>query len=243
MTAVCRRYVAGNSEPEYTESAPSDFLFGMFGRVELLMPDVTTSTNGTVDVLLSLLNTMDVSGNGARFTINYDPEFLTPVRATTTGLSEGFNVNDRGVNADVGEWKIVTQGGKCPEGCGAFLRLRFEVMSAYAVTTTVSVAEAAMSVVGSSAEVDIMPVQGNVIILPPPQGVIEGCPAYSPGDLDGNGVLDMADLHLLARLKNGNGQHPTADQLRAGDFNGNGKLDNADYQTLRALLKEKGKIQ
>jgi hypothetical protein len=65
-------------------------------------------------------------------------------------------------------------------------------------------------------------------------------PPYSLGDVNGDGKVDVEDIRLLAKLKNGNGRKYTADQLRAGDFNGNGKLDNADYQALREQLKEKG---
>ena len=69
-----------------------------------------------------------------------------------------------------------------------------------------------------------------------------GIPPYSLGDVNGDGKLDVEDVRLLAKLKDGNGRKCTADQLRAGDFNGNGKLDIADYQALRALLKERGAL-
>ena len=63
---------------------------------------------------------------------------------------------------------------------------------------------------------------------------------YRLGDLNGDGLVTQEDLQLLARLKNGNGQKPAADQVMAGDFNGNGKLDNADYQALKKLLEDGG---
>ena len=67
-------------------------------------------------------------------------------------------------------------------------------------------------------------------------------PRYFLGDVNGDGKVDVEDVRLLARLKNGNARKWNDDELKAGDFNGNGKLDNADYQALRALLKEKGAL-
>ena len=63
---------------------------------------------------------------------------------------------------------------------------------------------------------------------------------YFLGDVNGDGKVDVEDVSLLAKLKNGNGRKWNEDQLKAGDFNGNGKLDNADYQALRALLNDMG---
>lgn len=247
VSAVSRRYLAGNSEPEYVESDTCEPIYGMFGRVELMIPDVTVSTNGTAEVMLSIRNTMDLSGNGGSFTISYDPSLLAPLKANSTGktgLSSAFQVTAGDPDAEVGEWTVTTKGGKCPAGGGAFLLLRFDVTTETAVTTTVAVTEASMTVAGNAgAEVDIMPVEGQVIILPPvPEAGQDGVPPYSPGDVDGNGLLDAADVRLLAKLKSAAGRKYTAAQLRAGDFNGNGKLDDADYQALRAKLKELGKL-
>ena len=245
VSAVSRRYVAGNSEPEYVESKMSDPIYGMFGMVELLVPDVTVSTNGVAEVTFSIRNTMDLSGNGGSFTISYDPAVLTPLKVNTvgtTGLSSAFQVKVKEIDDELGELTVTTQGGKCPAGGGAFLRLCFDVASVSAATTTVAVAEASMKVAGNAtAEVSIMPTSGRVIILPPAYEASQGgVPPYSRGDMNGDGVLDVADIRLLARLKDASGRKYTSEQLRAGDFNGNGKLDNADFQALKALLKAKG---
>ena len=51
---------------------------------------------------------------------------------------------------------------------------------------------------------------------------ISASPRYFLGDVNGDGKVDVEDVRLLAKLKNGNGRKWNDDQLKAGDFNGNG---------------------
>ena len=113
-------------------------------------------------------------------------------------------------SAQNGNWTVTMASGVLPAGSGRFLTFVFEALKEG--TTTAGGATVAISAASR----------------------------YFLGDVDGDGDVNVEDVRLLAKLKNGNGRKWNADQLKAGDFNGNGKLDNADYQALRAVLREKG---
>lgn len=107
-----------------------------------------------------------------------------------------------------GQWTITLTAGVLPAGSGKFFTLVFRTLKSGETT----VGEAKVTITSS--------------------------PKYQLGDVDGDGDVDVEDLRLLAKLKNGTGRKYNSDQLRAGDFNGNGKLDNADYQALRELVEK-----
>ena len=89
-----------------------------------------------------------------------------------------------------------------------------------------------------------MPVPAKVGVVARSEGENDPSvvPAWSLGDMNGDGRLTKEDSQILAQLKQSSKPKWNENELRAGDFNGNGKLDNADYQALRALLKEIGAI-
>ena len=59
---------------------------------------------------------------------------------------------------------------------------------------------------------------------------------YSQGDVSGDGVLNMDDVHHLKWLMKKKTRDPTPEEISAGDMNGNGELDHRDISLLLRLV-------
>ena len=212
VSSVSRFYTPGNSTPTETESTPTEAVMAQLGGVKFFWNDAVVRLGDKAEVMLSIENSMNYDVAGKTQTVAFAPAYLTPVRVERSGLAEDVSLSWSCVE---GLMTISMTGGTLAAGSGKFLTLVFDTVKAG--TTKVGGENGATVSIEDS------------IVVP-----------YQLGDVDGDGDVDKDDLQLLARLKNGNGQHPTTDQIKAGDFNGNGKLDNADFQALKALLKERG---
>ena len=219
VSSVSRFYTAGNSTPTITESPATETVRATLGGVKFNWLDANTKVGERVEVVLSIENALNYDVVGKSQSVSYDPQYLRPVEVLKSGLTENIVMVDDGLApSSSGCWSVTMTSGILPAGSGRFLTFVFEALKEG--TTTVGGATGDRATVVIAARSEIAP--------------------YRLGDVNGDGELTKADAQFLARLKNGAGQHPTPDQIKAGDFNGNGKLDNADYQALRALLKDKG---
>ena len=219
VSSVSRFYRAGNSTPTESESVPTEAVTARLGGVRFFWNDAGAKVGERVEVVLSIENALNFNVAGRNEAVAYDPAFLRPVEVRKSGLTEGCELTAAVAgNGDpsAGSWNISMTVGVLPAGSGRFLTFVFEALQ--------------------TGETKVGGAQGATVAI-----TAAAAPApYRLGDLNGDGQITHEDLQLLARLKNGNGQKPTADQIRAGDFNGNGKLDNADYQAMKKLLREEG---
>ena len=219
VSSVSRFYTAGNSTPTETESMTTEAVRAELGTVKFFWNDVSVKLGEHAAVMLSIENSMNYDVSGKTQTVTYDPAYLAPMKIVKSGIAEDVTYTES-VDSAQGRWSIALTGGTLAAGGGKFLTLVFDTLKEG--TTTVG--------------------EATVNIVAMPHADPTEVPPYSLGDVSGDGKVDVDDVRLLAKLKNGNGRKPTANQLKAGDFNGNGKLDNADYQELRKILKEKGML-
>jgi len=59
------------------------------------------------------------------------------------------------------------------------------------------------------------------------------------GDVDGNGVVDLADIARMQVIFRGNTPDPTADEMCAGDINGDGRFHGRDLALLIRIINGK----
>ena len=235
VSGVSYFFLPGNSEPRRVESLPSD------GRVRLGRAcDVKPASgrgmpHNCVRMPLSIENSLGLRGEGLNIQISYDPEVLTPATQADaskptvlrTGLSQNLAIQDNGATAQ-GTLVISGLSGTIEPGSGKLFTLQFKVNDSAQIglATAVGISAATIySLEGYQVAVDY---SGSEFV------VIDG--TYTPGDVNGDGVLTEADEDLLKILAKPHAREPTEDELAAGDLNGDGKLDQRDLVLLKRLL-------
>lgn len=129
VTALSRRWVAGNSEPKVFESDPSDIVKATVGNVTLSLPaSVTVYAGQQVVVPLSVNNAQGVTG-AMSFTFTYDAAYdaaaLAPVSFAPSALAQELSFESAVTN---GTWTLTTSG-TLAAGAGELLRLRFRALA------------------------------------------------------------------------------------------------------------------
>jgi hypothetical protein len=188
-----------------------------------------------VRIPLSIENSLGLRGEGMNLQISYDPQVLIPATQADagkptvlrTGLSEDVEVQDNGTTAQ-GTLVISGLSGEIDPGSGKLFTLQFKVndSAALGLATSVGISAATIySLQGFAVAVDS---SGSEFVE------VDG--TYTPGDVNGDGVVTEADEDLLKILAKPKAREPSEDELAAGDLNADGKLDQRDLVLLKRLL-------
>ena len=236
VTAVSYAYLPGNSTPKILETEPSDVAVAESGRVNLSLQRTRGKPANYVKMPVSIENSMGLRGAGMQISISYDPAVMIPAaQADTsrksvhkTGLSSGLQITDNGAAAN-GMLMISGVSGEFEAGEGKLFTLEFKVKesAALGLKTAVGISSAGFYSTGGQAQsVDIA---GSEFVE------IEA--AFTPGDVNGDGVLTVADDDLLKNLTKPKSRAAIPEEVRAGDLNGDGKLTQLDVVLLKRLLQ------
>ncbi len=167
VSALSRRWIAGNSEPEVFESRPSATVSVSLGSVTLELPETVDGYVGqVVAVPLTLNNSCGIPANFS-LSFTYDATALEPITLSTSALAEGLELSESAAN---GTWTISCEEGNLAAGAGELLRLQFRAKSvadASAVETVVKLTGATFGSVPVSPE---LPLVSAVTLSAPPTG-------------------------------------------------------------------------
>ncbi|WP_309385767.1 FG-GAP-like repeat-containing protein [Cerasicoccus frondis] len=235
VTAITHYLQPGNSKQISLESSPSEIVSAGAGNVSLSLRSIRGQPAKKVKVLLSIDNSLGLTGEGLSIDINYDPAVITPREQTDgqpsvlpTSLSRDLVFSDNGATAN-GLLSITGLSGTIQGGSGKLFVLEFHVedSASLGLHTTISFQAAELfATAGYPVSIDLSDAAN-----------LEVTDIYFLGDLNGDGQLAADDEDLLKTLTKPNSPTPTEFELIAGDLNGDGALTTGDIVLLKRLLK------
>jgi len=235
VTALTTALYPGNSQPNIVESDPSEIVSTMAGLATLRAKAVRAKPGHFVKTRISIDNSTGISGEGMEIHILYDAIRMTPRSQVDpskptvhlTGLSKNLIFSDNSATSN-GELVITGQGGALEPGDGKLFTIEFLIAESIPRKTILTFA------IDSAFLRDLY---GNPLVVDiVNEGGIEIEDGYLPGDLDGDGLVGMADFARLRDLLKPSSDPPTPEELLAGDLNGDGRLTHKDLVLLLRLI-------
>lgn len=238
VAGVSAYYLPGESAPYSVESAPSDTVSATLGGAELGLRLKYKPGRRQVLVQFSLESSRDLLGAPMELVLRYDPAVLTPLAQAepgsatvlTSGLARRLDLTDDGATAS-GTLTIQSLGGNLPPGRGLLIEAVFVVTDGIPANTPHGLVIESASLLDASAQ--------ELSVELPPCSPSELDTVATLGDLNGDGVIEDADIDRLSELILQSGVSPTPAELDAGDLNTDGLLDQSDLVLLRRELAGK----
>lgn len=211
------------------ESQKSEATFATSGSIKIETADVRGPNGATVTLPISLSQATGVAGDGMDISVLYDSSLLTPLAVQKSILTSSFTLNDN-IPSATGELNLLTMAapGVSMTGKGKIFDVVFEVSNT--------------AVLGSTGEFSFSHTQlfnstmNPLIVDFTDTSVLTVANEFILGDVDGNGVVDEADVTLACDIAVGL-VTPTALQLQAGDINRDGVIDGADICLILRIIR------
>lgn len=235
VTALSGALYPGNSVPVLVESRPSEKVSAQVGLVVLWLPEYFGRPGSNTVLQVNTPQARGIAGQDLAIRLNYNPALLTPGsqvdpdRRTVekTALTEALAITDNGATAN-GEIRISGSGAGTINGSGNLFDVNFRVAPSAPLGardpngfTHVFLRNSEGAPIGAALD---------------DYAVFTVANSYFPGDVSGDGVLDMADFTLAMKLAVGQ-RPPTPQELAAGDMNGNGEMDKNDAHLILRLIQ------
>jgi hypothetical protein len=230
-------YFPGSTVGALRESPPSDVVSATAGTVRLWMSDYSAGVGQDATLMINVDRAEGIRGAGLQISVTYDATILTPisqidaeeVTVRRTAITEQLVYSDNAPTAN----GILTINGISGQiiGAGSLFNVVFRVnpeatplsssINEFSMASLFAVGGASLAV--DSSDTATFTVSSN----------------YMLGDVNGDGVVDMEDHHLLVWLLQRNTREPTELEIRAGDMNGDGVLSQRDIPLLLRLIHGK----
>jgi len=228
LTAGATYYYYLTATDAVSESIPSNVASAVFGQVKLFIPDSYGTSGMTVTLPVNIANADGIEMCAVDIYVTYDQNVLTATDVYSTALTAGYawakNTSTPGVVRAV----IATTLGETLYGEGTLFNVLFDVAGSSGDTSDLEFQVTGTFFYDCGDLVNPVPLDLTDV------GVFTVQSGYILGDLNGDGVVSLADATLALEIAVGN-VIPTPEQEAAGDLNGDGRINSADAVLIMRL--------
>ncbi len=233
IKGVTYYYYLTSVDSSEKESDPSNAASTAPGQIILLIPDTRGKSGDQVRIPINIANANDLKISGLNVHMTFDSSVLSATNVERTPLSSGYAWTLDVETPGVARALIASPEAEMLYGGGSLFYVLFDVKGDKNTTTLkFQEAETAIYELGS----DGRPVKMEVDLNDTGIFTLDG--GYNLGDLNGDGIVDSADIILTLQIAVGN-VDPTETEKNAGDVSGDGYIRSNDAAPILRIWKDK----
>ena len=226
-------------------SVTSNKACGLFGSLDLYVPDAIGSPGETVIVPLNIRNADGLAIGASDIWMEFNSDVIEFVSISRTALTANYSwdsfVSDT-ANPPTKLLKIAyfNLQPDTLHGSGSLFWMEFKVKGTPGQSSPLNLKEFISGVGGGGSSIQDISDLLHDVPLSLTDGVFsvkaENAASFILGDVDGNGMVNEADADLALKMASGR-LTPNQLQINAGDVNGNGSIGAADASMILYFVK------